>query len=173
MVRNLRVFGSALVVVLMSVVVGQAANITKAIADAEGRKRAAENGMKEIKTKSPDASQQAQAAYEDAARSQNAWLDAICGALTEGTTTMPDVSSSAQSAATSLVQWVNIRNRALGVAELTEPIADSVKKSVAADLVDIAVQTWKSNAVANPKKRATAAESLNQRLRWRPVDEIQ
>lgn len=173
MVRNLRVLGSALAVALISVAVGQAANISKPIADAEGRKQAAENGMKEIKTKSLDASRQAQAAYEEAARSQNAWLDALCGALTQATSTAPEVASSAATAATSLVEWVNIRNRTLGVAELTDPIADSVKKSVANDLVEIAAETWKSNTRANSKKRATAAGSLNQRLRWKRFEEIQ
>jgi hypothetical protein len=173
MVRKLRVFGTAVAMVVVGVTIAQAANLTKAIADAEGRKKAAETGLKQIKLKSADVSREPQAAYEEAARWQNAWRDGISGALAAEGGALPDVSGSAQSVATSLVLWVNVRNRALGLPELTEPTAESVKKSVGADLVEIAKQTWKNNAGANAKKRATAAESLNTRLQWRRVDDIQ
>lgn len=44
MVCKLRVFGTAVAIVVVGVTIAQAANLTKPIADAEGRKKAAENG---------------------------------------------------------------------------------------------------------------------------------
>jgi hypothetical protein len=149
----------------------RAADLNKTLADTEGRRRAAENGLKQIKAKGqpPD---QIRSAYVEAASRQNAWLDSVCQAIEQGAANAPDVSSSAQSAATSLVEWVNVRNRALGVPELSGAIADSTKKSVAEDLIDIAAGTWKNNRSSDAKKRSSAAASLKERLRWKTFEEI-
>ena len=173
MVRNARVAAPALAVLLIVVTSSYAANVGKAIADAEGRKRAAENGLKQIKMKSPESSEQARSAYEEAAGKQNAWLDSVCGALEGAANVPPNVSGIAESAAKSLVQWVNVRNRALGLPELTGAIAESVQTSVVADLNEIAEATWKSNRSADPNKRKAAAMVLSGRLRWKPFDGIQ
>jgi flagellar hook-basal body complex protein FliE len=117
-------------VLLITALASQAADLTKAVSEAEGRKRAAENGLKEIKTRSASPPEQIRAAYKDAATSQNAWLETVCQAVEQGTATAPDVSTAAESAATTLVEWVSVRNRALGLPELTGAVADSVKKSV-------------------------------------------
>jgi pyruvate/2-oxoglutarate dehydrogenase complex dihydrolipoamide acyltransferase (E2) component len=157
---------------LVVAVTSRAADLGKTIASTEGRKRAAENGLKEIKAKSPQPSEQIRAAYVEAANKQNAWLDVVCQAVEQGSTAAPDVSTAAQSAADSLVEWVNVRNRALGLPELTGAIADSTKKSVVQDLLDIANETWKNNRSTDAKKRTSAASSLKDRLRWRAFEEI-
>jgi hypothetical protein len=56
--------------------------------------------------------------------------------------------------------------------ELTGAIADSTKKSVVQDLLDIANETWKNNRSTDAKKRTSAASSLKDRLRWRAFEEI-
>ena len=169
--RNRRTIVSAIAALLVAAAVGQAADVNKAIGDAEGRKRAAENGLKEIKAKAQP-SDQVRSAYIEAATRQNAWLEAVCQAVEQGAPAAPDVSAPAQSAAASLVEWVNIRNRTLGLAELTAPAADSTKKSVAGDLIEIANATWKSNRSGDAKKRSAAANALKERLRWKPFEEV-
>ena len=165
---------NALVVIAMVAMAGvasHAADIKKALADTEGRKRAAENGLKQIKAKGQP-SDQIRGAYVEAATRQNAWLDSLCQAIEQGGATTPDMAASAQTAASSLVDWVNVRNRALGVPELAGAIADSTKKSVAQDLIDIASESWKSNRSSDAKKRTAAAATLKERLRWKPFEEI-
>ena len=171
MVRMVRRSTVAIGVLLLAGTAGRAADINKAIANTEGRKRAAENGLREIKAKGQP-SEQTRNAYGEAASRQNAWLESVCQAIEQGATAAPDVSSSAQSAATSLVEWVNVRNRALGVPELPGNIADSTKKSVTQDLIDIANTTWKNNRASDAKRRSAFAASLKERLRWKPFDEI-
>ena len=56
--------------------------------------------------------------------------------------------------------------------ELTGTVADSVKKSVTQDLLEIAGATWKNNRGADAKKRTSVAETLKERLRWRMFEEI-
>ena len=51
MLRTARTIVSAAGVVLITVLASQAADVNKALSEAEGRKRAAENGLKEIKSK--------------------------------------------------------------------------------------------------------------------------
>ena len=167
MLRSARTIVGAAGVMLITVLTSQAADVNKALSEAEGRKRAAENGLKEIKSKSSPPSEQIQTAYMDAATKQNAWLDAVCEAVEQGTASAPDVSSSAEAAATTLVQWVSVRNQALGLPDLTGAVADSVKQSVARDLVDIAGTTWKNSRGADAKKRTSVVASLKERLRWK------
>ena len=158
-------------IVAIAGVASHAADIKKALADTEGRKRAAENGLKQIKAKGQP-SDQIRGAYVEASTRQNAWLDSLCQAVEQGSATAPDMNGSAQAAAGSLVDWVNVRNRALGVPELAGAIADSTKKSVAQDLMDIASETWKNNRSSDAKKRTAAATALKERLRWKPFEEI-
>jgi len=172
MLRTARTIVGAAGVLLIAALASQAADLNKAVSDAEGRKRAAENGLKEIKTRSASPLEQIRAAYKEAATSQNAWLEAVCQAVEQGTATAPDVSTAAESAATTLVEWVSVRNRALGLPELTGAVADSVKKSVTQDLLEIAGATWKNNRGADAKKRTSVAETLKERLRWRMFEEI-
>jgi hypothetical protein len=172
MVGKKRAVVGVLGLLLVVAVTSRAADLGKTIASAEGRKRAAENGLKEIKAKSSQPAEQIRAAYVEAAKKQNAWLDAVCQAVEQGSATAPDVSTAAQSAADSLVEWVNVRNRALGLPELTGTVADSTKKSVVQDLLNIASEIWKDNRSTDAKKRTTAATSLKERLRWRAFEEI-
>jgi hypothetical protein len=172
MVGTKRAVVGVLGLLLVVAVTSRAADLGKTIASTEGRKRAAENGVKEIKSKSPQPSEQIRAAYVEAATKQNAWLDVVCQAVEQGSTAAPDVSTAAQSAADSLVEWVNVRNRALGLPELTGAVADSTKKSVVQDLLNIASESWKGNRSTDAKKRTSAASSLKDRLRWRAFEEI-
>lgn len=172
MLRTARTVVCAAGMVLITVLVSHAADVNKALSEAEGRKRAAENGLKEIKSKSSQPSDQIQTAYKDAATQQNAWLDAVCQAVDQSAASAPDVSTAAETAATTLVKWVTVRNQALGLPDLTGAIADSVKQSVARDLVDIAGTTWKNSRGADAKKRTSVVASLNERLRWKAFEEI-
>ena len=172
MPRTARMVVGAIGVLLVAALASQAADLNKAVSEAEGRKRAAENGLKDIKAKSSQPGDEIRTAYTKAATSQNAWLDAVCRTVEQATTSAPDVSVAADTAAQTLVEWVSVRNRALGLPELTGATADSVKKSVTQDLVDIASATWKNNRSADTKKRAAVAASLKERLRWKAFDEI-
>ena len=171
MVRTLRKGLVVIAVVAIAGIASHAADIKKALAQTEGRKRAAENGLKEIKAKGQP-SEQIRSAYTEASTRQNAWLDSVCQAVEQGGATAPDVSGPAQAAAASLVDWVNVRNRTLGLPELSGAIADSTKKSVVQDLMDISSETWKDNRSTDAKKRATATAALKERLRWKPFEEI-
>ena len=57
MLRTARTIVGAAGVVLITVLASQAADVNKALSEAEGRKRAAENGLKEIKSKDSCASE--------------------------------------------------------------------------------------------------------------------
>ena len=156
---------------LVCSVVGYAANIDKAITDAEGRRRAAENGLREIKTKSHNSIEEVHSAYSAAAASQNAWLDQVCKAIEDGSAAT-DITSTAQSAAASLIAWVATRNRALGVPVMTKELEDGAKGSIARDLVEIANATWKAARGSNPQQRQKTSASFRERLRWKSWDEI-
>jgi hypothetical protein len=97
----------------------------------------------------------------------------VCQAIEQGAATAPDVSSVAGSAASSLVEWVSARNKALDIPELTGPVAESVKKSVVQDLTDITLSTWRDNRGGNADKRKKAATMLRERLRWKAFEEVQ
>lgn len=153
--------------------VSHAADIKKPLADTEGRRRAAENGLKQIKEKSPQPSDQVRSAYVESATRQNAWLDVVSQGIESASATEPNVSTVAQSAAVALVEWVNVRNRTLGLPLLAGTMADSVSKGVAQDLTDIAAQAWKDNRGADEKKRTSAVVALRERLRWRTWEELQ
>ena len=76
-------------VLLFTALASHAADLNKAVSDAEGRKRAAENGLKEIKIKSTQPSEQIRAAYNEAATRQNAWLETVCQAVEQGDSVGP------------------------------------------------------------------------------------
>ena len=158
-------------VLLITGVVSQAADLKKAMSETESRKRAAENGLKEIKAKAQP-SEQVRRAYIEATSQQNAWLDSVCNAIEQGAASEPDVSAAAQAAANSLIAWVNVRNVALSLPEVTGALADSVKKTITLHLTDIASETWKNNRSTDAKKRTTAANELKERLRWKAFEEI-
>lgn len=159
-------------IVGMVVTVGawvHAADIGKALAEAEGRRRAAESGVQQIVSKSSTDGNDVRTAYADAAMAQNAWLDAVCQSLEKGAAADATL---AEAAAKSLVAWVNVRNRALGQPEMTAAVADGVRKGTVQNLVDISSQEWKANHSADAKKRAGVVSMLNEHLRWKKLEEI-
>ncbi len=172
MLRRLPAFLGFLGLMLLFPVAGHGADLNKSLSDTESRRKAAENGLKEIKSKSPQQDDLVRKQYTEAATRQNVWLESVCASIAEGSSTSPDVSDAATSAAVSLVEWVNVRNRALGLPELAGDSVDVVKKSVTTDLVEIASRTWKGNRSGDAKKRASVAESLKTRLRWASFDEV-
>ena len=149
-----------------------AANIDKAIADAESRRRAAENGLREIKSKTPDQAEDARRAYATAADGQNAWLEQVCKTAESGSADV-DVSPAAQAAASTLVAWVAVRNRALGAPVMTSELAEGVKRSMVQDLVEIANSTWKSARGSDSQKRLKMTASLRNRLQWKSSEDVQ
>lgn len=174
MVGNLRQMVWIPVLLLIgATAVVQTANFDKSLRDTEGRRRAAENGLRQIKAKSPQQADQIRAIYTDAATQHNAWLEVLSEAVRQSAATPPDVTGAAERASTSLVTWVAARNRALGEPELAGAIADSVKKGATQDLTDIAAQVWKDNRRADEKKRASAMTALSDRLKWKSWEDFQ
>lgn len=96
----------------------------------------------------------------------------MCQAVEQGGTAAPDVSATAQSAAASLVEWVKVRNRALGEPEMSAPVTESIRKQIVQNLVDVSVESWKANRSSDQKKRAAAAAALKDRLRWKAYEDI-
>ena len=162
----------AVFALFVSGVAAQAANIDKAIADAQSRRRAAENGLRDIKSKVPGQAEDARRAYATATDGQNAWLEHVCQTVESGAA-IADVTSTAQTAASTLVAWVAVRNRALGVPVMTNEIAESVKKSMVQDLVEIANATTKSARGSDPQKRLKMTASLRNQLQWKSSDDVQ
>jgi N-acetylglucosamine kinase-like BadF-type ATPase len=172
MVGTVRAIMAVGVLVLAGGAVIGAANVDKALVETDGRRNAAETGVREIKAKAKDQVDQVRPLYIEAASRNNAWLDTVSQAIQQGTSTAPDISATVEPAASALVAWVSARNRALGVADLTGTIADSVKKRVIADLTEIANATWRSNRGGNEQKRTKSADALKERLRWRSWEEV-
>jgi hypothetical protein len=161
-----------LAMVLANICVLQAAPLDKSLSETDGRKKAAENGLRQIKMKSQQEAEQVRGLYTAAASNNNAWVDMLCQAIEHGAPAAPDVSTVAGSAASSLVEWVSARNRALGLPELTGPVGESVRKTVVQDLTDIASSAWRDSRSDNADKRKRAAATLGERLRWKPFEEI-
>ena len=151
----------------------QAADLNKSIQDTESRRKVAESGLHQIKTKSPSDGQTVRAAYDEAATQNNAWVEQVVQALTQPSPAAPDVASIAEKAANTFVTWVATRNRSLGEFELAGAAADAVKKKVVIDLTDIANEAWKNNRQRDQGKRATFAKSLADRTRWKSWDQVQ
>ncbi len=63
-----------------------AANVDKALTDADGRRKAAENGLREIKAKSREQAEQVRPLYAEAASRNNAWLDVVCQSIQQDLT---------------------------------------------------------------------------------------
>lgn len=166
--------GQTLALLLVAVTaVTYAADLNKALTETEGRRRAAENGLRDIKKKSAQDAEQVRALYTEAASANNTWLDTVCQAIQQGTAEAPDVSASTQAAADALTAWVNVRNRALSLPVLDESVAATVKRTVVENLTDIAAEVWKKERRGDERKRTAAVATLTQRLRWSTWEQIQ
>ena len=163
-----------LVVAIVAVagVILQAADFNKALADTEGRRRAAENGLRAIKTKSPALGDQVRAAYTKAATDQNAWLEMVCQGSEKSGSAESDMTAAAEAAATSLVAWVAARNRALAETELAGAAADTAKTWVHGNLTDIAAEVWQRNRAASQQQRERTSADLRKRLLWRSWEQV-
>jgi hypothetical protein len=150
-----------------------AANLSQALTEADGRRKAAENGVREIKARAKDQVDQVRPLYAEAASRNNAWLGTVSQVIEQASPTAPDVSVSVDPAASALLQWVSARNRALGAKELTPSIADGLKKRIVQELSEIATGTWKDNRGASEQSRKKAAAALTERLEWRTWEDIQ
>jgi hypothetical protein len=170
--RNPGTLAVALAVVATAVAALAAVTLDQALTDADGRRKAAESGLRQIKAKSQEQAEHVRALYVEAASRNSAWLASVCQAIQQGAPAAPDVKETVEPA-TALVQWVSARNRVLGVSELTPPLAEAVKKRVMEDLTEIANGSWKNARGANEQKRAKTASDLKDRLTWRTWEEIQ
>lgn len=162
---------AALVMTLLPV--GAVADIQASLSETEGRRQMAENGLRDIKKKSAQEAEQVRERYNDAAARNNAWLDALCQAIQQGSATAPDVSASADAAAVSLVEWAKVRNRALGIPEMNEAATAAVKRMAVRDLNEIAKAEWASKHRGDESRRTKAATALKERLRWKTWEEVQ
>lgn len=143
------------------------ADAKKALQEGEGRRKAAETGVSQIKQRnatSPDL----EAAYTAAAEAQNAWL----AATTSSESTPADLAPLVERAATTLLAWVNVRNPALSLAPLTGLAADAVKKNVVDGLLELGTASRSDLQKANANRRASIVRDLETRLRWKPWAEI-
>ena len=77
----------ALLVVVSAAGVAIAADLNNALINADGRRKAAENGLRQIKAKSRDQAEQVHPLYAEAASRNNAWLDIVCQAIKQGAST--------------------------------------------------------------------------------------
>ena len=172
MVRELtRVMTFLLLVTTIGAGISHAADLGKATTEAEGRKRAAENGARTIRSKSPQQADQVRGLYEEAAAAHNAWLDATKTAVEKGDTDSA-VTESAGKAATTLIRWVAARNQALGEGVLAGKVAESVEASTRQGLIDISTETARKQRSADAGKKTAAVTELTSRLRWKTWSEL-
>ena len=157
---------------LTSAPILNAANITKALNEAEGRMRAARTGVQAIKSKSPERAAQAEQLYAATATAHNTWLDATCEAITSATATTSDVAALSASAGSSFVRWVVARNQILGEPVLEGSIATSVEEQVKRELADITTEMIRSSRGVDANKRTRIASDLRKRLQWQAWSEL-
>lgn len=169
MLKHLSRFGTAVAITLTATALVQAADIGKALADAEARRRAAESGVQQIQPTLSTDGNGVRTAYAEAASAQNAWLDALVQSFEKGAV---QDATLAEAAAKSLVAWVNVRNRTLGQPEMTAAIAEGVRKDIVQNLMDISNQEWKANHSSDARRRAVVVTTLDQHLRWKKFEEI-
>ena len=162
----------AVVIVAVAGVILQAADFNKALADTEGRRQAAENGLRAIKSKSPALGDQVRSAYTKAATEQNAWLEIVCQGMEQSSSSESDMTAAAEAAATSLVAWVAARNRALGETELAGASADTAKTWVHGNLTEVAAEVWRRNRSASQQQRERTSADLRKRLLWRSWEQV-
>ena len=167
--KRVSTFATIVAMVVTGAALMHAADIGKALAEAEARRRAAESGVQQVQPKLSTDGNGVRAAYADAATAQNAWLDALIQSFEKSAA--PDATL-AEAAAKSLVTWVNVRNRTLGQPEMTAAVADGVRKDIVRNLVDISSQEWKANHSADARRRETVVSTLNTHLRWKKFEDI-
>jgi hypothetical protein len=160
----------ALAAVAMTAVV-HAANVDKALADTESRRKAAENGLREIKKKSPAQAEEVRAAYSAAATRHNTWLEQACQGAESAPSSPPDTTVQASAAASALVDWVALRNRALELPVMTSDVADTIKKGIVLDLTEIAGHIRKIGRAA-PDRKSKELDALKERLRWKSWESV-
>jgi hypothetical protein len=167
--KRVSTFATIVAMVVTGAALMHAADIGKALAEAEGRRRAAESGVQQVQPKLSTDGNAVRAAYAEAATAQNAWLDAVIQSFDKGAAADATL---AEAAAKPLVAWVNVRNRTLGQPEMTAAVSEGVRKDIVRNLVDIAGQEWKANHSADAKRRAAVVPQLDQHLRWKKFEDI-
>ena len=148
------------------------ATLETSLAEAGARRKAAENRLGQIKSTSSQSAEAARALYGDAAAKNNAWVDAVCRTIEEGTKDAPDVSSLAEPAAASLLAWVSGLDKALGNPESSAAIADGSRKQVIQNLTDVAAKAWQKNRALSAEKRRQASAALRARLQWKTLEQL-
>lgn len=160
------VVSSVVVCALLAITVS-AADLKKNTADAEGRRRTAENGAKTIKAKSQAGDLRTQ--YAEAAAANNDWLKVTTDAIKQGAVS-DAIQGAADKAATTFVKWVAARNAALGEPVLAGSMATAIQTQTKQNLIDIATEAVRATK-GNDKKKADAATDLA-RLQWKSWGEL-
>lgn len=148
-----------------------AADLDKATADAEVRRRTAENGAQAIRAKAPQDAEQVRAFYDEAAAANSAWLDATQAALGRGEVDAA-VTDAAGKAASALLRWVAARNKALGETMPAARVVEAAEANIRQSLVDISTEFARKHGRADAKKKADVVADLSRRLRWKPWNEL-
>jgi hypothetical protein len=169
--RPARIVAGTAVFVLALASLVNAADLRKATTDAEGRKRAAENGVRAIKSKAPQQADSAKELYLAAATAHGAWLDVTKTLVDKGESDSA-ASDAAGRAAAALVKWVAARNAALGEPVLAGKTAETIEASVRQGLIDISLETARRQRGANANKKSQAVSDLSNRLRWKDWNEL-
>jgi hypothetical protein len=138
--------------------------------DADARLCGAANELRQIK---PKFAEQVRTLSTEAASRNNACVAIVCQAIEQGATSAPDVSSVAEPATSSLVEWVGGPNKALGLPVLTGANAESAKRLVLQNVSHIAARARRDNRSRDAEKRKRAAATLRERRRWKAFEEIQ
>ena len=158
------------------IVIG-AANVDKALVETDGRRKAAETGVREIKVKAKDhkSDQDPPPLCRSGLPSNNAWLDTVSPGDSAGDVN-PRLTFRQRSSLRRPHSWPGYpaRNRALGVADLDRDQSPMLGEEAShlVDLTEIANATWRSNRGGNQQKRTKSADALKDRLRWRSWEEV-
>jgi hypothetical protein len=171
MIRKRLVFTTALT--CLAAVGLVAGDLAGSLVQTEGRRQVAEAGLRDIKKKSAEAAEQVRERYREAESSHNAWLAAVSQAIQQNAANPPEVSAAVEAASSALVEWVKVRNRALGEAEPNDAAIAAVKRMVARDLTEIAAASWRANRRTDDGRRAKAVTSLGDRLQWKKWEDVQ
>jgi hypothetical protein len=147
--------------------------LATSLGQTEGRRQTAETGVREIKKKSAEAGEQVRERYREAEVRHNAWLDVVSQSIQQNAAKPPDIGAAVEGASTAFIEWVKVRNRALGTAEPNDAAIAAVKRTIVRDLTDIAAASWQVNRRADDGRRAKAVASLGDRLRWKKWEDVQ
>ena len=172
MSRRLWILACALVTVVSVARSTAGASLDESLANAESRRKAAENGLREIRARVAAQAEPLRAVYGVAAERNNAWVEAMCSAIEKGVVPGPDVAGMAEPAAAALMEWVAGRNKALGLPEVSGANLEAVRRQITQNLTDIVGGAARATSPKDAGKRKQTAGGLRERLQWKAFDDV-